>query len=377
MPGFLLFMLLIQVGLDAAVVPDRGIASLPGRESRLILGISGHPLSSAAYNANSATVAGVSYDVQIDMLKSMGLEIYRVDVYTNASGRSRNHDKFVALLEKCRDQGISVLPMIYDRCRYTGSPMAAYEEGFAQMAGFARLYGAYLTHFELGNEMELFDKLRVSGDGRREENYDPERIAVAAQYIRGMEEGLKSVKPQAKSMVNTAGYLPVFWMDKMMEAAPSIDICAWHVYPEMPPLYRLRFGIGNIHDYLYNRYRRPIWYTETNSRARADLSEAENAERSSRWSKAFREDCMESVYVEAVIYHELLDNPERGGVKNRNYEEEHFGFVRFEDYPGKKDEAAYQAWASRPDRYQRWAFRKAALDLIQLRQEKTHEHSDL
>ncbi|QEC53363.1 hypothetical protein EDD80_103108 [Anseongella ginsenosidimutans] len=358
------FLLLATLHLSAAGEKSHKI-SADTTDTGFRLGISGHPLSAVAYNANSSTVRGINYDTQIRMLKDMRLTVYRMDVYTNPAGKSRNHTMFLEMLAKCRENGITVLPMIYDRCRYDAAPRDAYQEGFTQMAGFARLYGKYLSYFELGNEMELFDKLRVSGDGRSEKNYDMQRVIRAEQYIKGMEEGLKSVMPDAKSMVNTAGFLPVFWMDRMFAAAPTIDICAWHVYPEMLPLYKSRFGIENIHAYLYDRYKRPIWYTETNSRARKDLTAAQNEERSYKWRKAFTSGCLADPNVKAVIYHELLDNPERGGLEHANYEEEHFGFVKFNGYPGKDDKAAFKAWKAMPDRYQNWSYRKAALDLIE------------
>lgn len=340
---------------------------LPVRDAaRLMLGISGHPLNTFAYNANPVTNPGVSYDTQVAMLKEMGLRIYRMDVLTKPSGESVNHSKFLDILGKCRRQGITVLPMVYDRCRYEGTPEEAYAEGFRQMAGFAKLYGYYLEYVELGNEIELFDKLRKrkTGPGTHESHYYMERVLIAEQYIRGMEDGLKSVLPAVKSMVNTAGYLPVFWMDRMFAAAPTIDICAWHIYSEMPPYYEKNFGITNIHEYLFERYGRPIWYTETNARARADKTQEQNEERSYKWRRSFTASCMANPNVKAIVYHELLDNPEKGGLKKPNYEEEHFGFVKFDGYPGKKDADAYLAWKADPDRYQKWSYKKNALDLI-------------
>lgn len=337
---------------------------LPESDAGILkIGISGHTLNAVAYNANSSTNPGVSYDTQIRMLKDMGLTIYRMDVFTNSSGKSVNHAKFIEILTKCRASGITVLPMIYDRCRYNGSPEDAYKEAFLQMSGFAKLYGQYLTYFELGNEMELFDKLHTSGDGRSENNYDMERVVRAEQYIRGMEDGLKSILPRALSMVNT-GFLSIFWMDRMFTAAPTIDICAWHVYSEMPPLYKSKYGISNIHEYLFDRYKRPIWYTETNARSKKHLTSGQNEERSYKWRRSFTAECMADPNVKAVVYHELLDNPERGGFKRQDFEHEHYGYVKFEGYPGKDDEAAYNTWKANPDKYKNWSYKKPALDLI-------------
>lgn len=355
---------------EVMLVPLLILSGISGDTSQtdMLLGISGHPLNTIAYNANSSTNPGVDYDTQVAMLKEMGMDIYRIDVYTNPSGKARNHDKFVRIVEKCIANDIRVLPMIYDRCRYDGSPEEAYREAYRQMSGFAQIYGKYFEYFELGNEMELFDGLRKRGvgNGSSPASYHMERVEIAEQYISGMEAGLKSVMPEAKSMVNAAGYFPIFWMDRMFAAAPSIDICAWHIYSEMPPSYKSKLGIENIHDYLFERYKRPIWYTETNARVSEHLSQEENDERAYEWRRDFTAESLASKHVEAVIYHELLDNPERKGFANKNFGEEHLGFVRFNGYPGKSDKSAYDAWRSDPERYQNWSYKKPAVDLIKL-----------
>lgn len=330
------------------------------------LGISGHTLNTYAYNANPVSNPGVDYDTQIAMLTEMGLTVFRMDVGTKPWGKSINHKKFMDILTKCREAGITVLPMVYDKCRYDGTPQEAYQEGFRQMSGFARYYGPYLEYVELGNEIEVFDKLRKHGvPGTKERQYHMERVEIAAQYIRGMEEGLKSVLPDVKSMVNTAGHLPIVWMDRMFAVAPTIDICAWHVYSEMPWSYKKRFSISNIHKYLFKRYKRPIWYTETNARAKKELTQEQNEERAYKWRRSFTAECRADPNVKAVIYHELLDNPERGGLERKNFEGQNYGFVKFDGFPGKDDPAAYYAWKADHDRYQKWSYKKPALDLIE------------
>lgn len=342
---------------------EKSTGALLSLRSDLLLGINGHPLNTYAYNASSSTVAGVNYETQATMIQQMGMSWYRVDVSTNASGQAVNHAKMLDLIAKCAAKNIKVLPMIYDRCDYTGTPEEAYNEAFTQMAGFATLYGQYFTHFELGNEWELFDKLKKpTGDGRLESHYDTARVARAEQYVKGMEAGLKSVLPNAKSMVNTCGYFPTYWMDKMLAAAPTINICAWHLYADMPGAMLKNLGISNIHQYLYNRYQRPIWYTETNSRSKDTMSQERNEDRSNDWRIRITSEVQTEPYVEALLFHELLDQPERSS--GYNYEEENFGFVKFVGYPGKTDMTAFNAWKADPNRYQNWAYKKQAIDSV-------------
>lgn len=333
----------------------------------LIKGINGHPLNAVAYNANSSTISGITNTQQADMIKEMGLSYYRVDVSTDLNGKALNHTKFLDIINKCAEKGIDILPMIYDKCDSNATADAAYQRGKTQMAGFAQNYGQYIDHFELGNELELFKKLKKTSGliGDKEAHYKLDKVEKYAQYIRGMEEGLKSVKPTAKSMVNTAGYFPIYWMDRMFAAAPTIDICAWHVYSEMPGAYRSNpdINVDNIHQYLYNRYQRPIWYTETNARSKEDLTQEENEQRSENWRVTFTEQCLAEPNVHAVLYHELLDQPERGTFSGYSYEEENFGYVKFDGYPGKTNEAAYNAWKADPDRYQNWSYKKPGVSL--------------
>lgn len=333
-----------------------------GVRSDLIVGINGHPLNTLAYNASSSTVAGISYETQATMIQQMGMSYYRVDVSTNAAGQAVNHAKMLDIIAKCAAKNIKILPMIYDRCRYAGTPTEAYNEAFTQMAGFATLYGQYFDYYELGNEWELFDDLLTSGDGRVENNYDTARVAIAEQYVRGMEAGLKSVLPNAQSMVNTAGYFPIYWMDRMFAAAPTINICAWHLYAEMPGVYQRNLGVTNIHQYLYDRYERPIWYTETNARGVDTFTQERNEDRSNDWRIRLTDEVSTEPNVKALIFHELLDQPERASVYN--YEEENFGFVKYVGYPGKTDMTAYALWQADPNRYQTWVYKKQAIDSV-------------
>ncbi|WP_343704524.1 CARDB domain-containing protein [Chitinophaga sp.] len=335
---------------------------LSAQSANLKVGINGHPLNTYAYNASSSTVAGVSYTTQAAMIEQLGMGWYRIDVSTQPDGQAVNHAKLLDIIAKCSAKNIKILPMVYDRCRYDGTPQEAYDEAFAQMAGFAALYGQYFDHFELGNEWELFDHLLSNGDGRVQSNYDMARVLIAEQYVKGMEEGLKSVLPNAKSMVNTAGYFPIFWMDRMLAAAPTINICAWHLYSEMPSAYQGNLGISNIHQYLFNRYQRPIWYTETNARSKETLTQQQNEDRSNDWRIRLTSEVQAEPSVEAIIFHELLDQPERAG--SANYEEENFGFVKFNGYPGKTDSVAFNAWKADPNRYQNWSYKKQALDSV-------------
>src|SRR5690606_18291769 len=137
--------------------------------------------------------------------------------------------------------------------------------GYAQGEGFAATYPG-ITHIEIGNEIELFDKLKT-GPGTKESEYDLPRLEKALHWAKGMNDGIKSVSPDIKTMFGSAGYLPTYMLDRAFALA-DFDIQVWHIYSEMPGAYKSNFGIENILDYATQRYRKPIWITETNARAK-------------------------------------------------------------------------------------------------------------
>ncbi|MEO6522921.1 MAG: CARDB domain-containing protein [Mucilaginibacter sp.] len=340
------------------------VANLQTLSTGLIVGINGHPLNTVAYNANSSTIAGVDYTTQSAMVKAMNMTYYRVDVATDANGKATNEAKLLDIIAKCQVNNIKVLPMIYDRCNYSGTTTSNYNAAYTQMAGFATLYGQYFDYFELGNEWELFDDLLLSGTGQSQSNYDMPKVLLAEQYVKGMENGLKSVLPSKQSIVNTAGYLPTFWMDRMYAAAPSINICGWHLYADMPPAYLANLGISNIHQYLWNRYHRPIWYTESGYRFKTTYTQQQNEDASNTWRTTLTQDATADPNVKAIIFYELLDEPERSGFSPYNFQEENFGWVKFNGYPGKTNQTTWNTWKADPNRYQNWSYKTPAAELV-------------
>ena len=327
----------------------------------LIVGINGHPLNTVAYNANSSTIAGIDYTTQSNMVKAMGMTYYRIDVATDANGKSTNEAKLLDLIAKCQANNIKVLPMIYDRCSYSGTTTSNYNAAYTQMAGFATLYGQYFDYFELGNEWELFDNLLLDGHlGQAQTDYDMPRVLLAEQYVKGMEAGLKSVLPGKQSIVNTAGFFSTFWMDRMFAAAPTINICGWHLYANMPAAYASNNLTTNIHQYLFKRYHHPIWYTESGYSFKTPLTQQANEDASNDWRNTLTTQATADPNVKAILFYELLDEPELG----TQFTEQNFGFVKFNNYPGHSNTAAYNTWLANPNRYQDWSYKRPGAELV-------------
>jgi hypothetical protein len=363
---------------DTAAETDK---ALPGLQtsvsSGLIVGVNGHPLNNIVYDGLS-TIAGVDYTTQSNMLKAMNMSYYRIDIQTDATGTAVQESRLLDIIAKCQANNIKILPMISDKCSYadTATTTGNYQRAYTQMRGFATKYGQYFDYFELGNEWELFDKLlsQTGGnthDGTQASDYDLPRVLLAEQYVKGMEAGLKSKLPGKQSMVNTAGFFPTYWMDRMLAAAPTINICAWHYYANMPGNLAAKGYTSNIHQYLYNRYHRPIWYTETNYIFKTTKTQQENENASNDWRVTLTAQAIADPNVKAIIFYELLDEPERSPVNEPHFEEENFGYVKFNNYPGKSDPTAFNTWKANPNRYQDWSYKRPAAELTD--QSKTYQ----
>jgi hypothetical protein len=357
-----------QVKTEELVVTKTTDTTIKTQPAGLIIGTNGHPFNAAAYNASS-TVPGVDYATQATMLKAMGMSYYRIDIQTDAVGKASSESKLLDLIAKCQANNIKILPMISDKCSYadTATTTGNYQRAYTQMRGFATKYGQYFDYFELGNEWELFDDLLVTPNGQVQSNYDMPRVLMAEQYVKGMEAGLKSVLPNKQSIVNTAGYLPTFWMDRMLAAAPTINICGWHLYADMPANYQSQLGISDIHTFLFNRYHRPIWYTETGYRFKTTKTQQQNEDASNDWRATLTAQAAANPNVKAIIFYELLDEPERSGFTGYNYTEENFGWIKYDNYPGKTNQAAWNAWQANPNRYHNWSYKRPAAELVALK----------
>lgn len=281
-------------------------------EKNFIFGINGHPVNTIPYNGNSSVVIGVTAQQQVDLMVELGVQWYRIDVQTNEVGFAQSDAAFRSVINRCKQVGIQVLPVFYDSSELfqaTGDVEGAYQHGFRKMEGVAKNYGDLLTHCELGNEWELFrNLLNKTGPGTLPEHYNLERLAVCKAYVKGMEEGLKSVCRHIKSMVNTAGFYPIYWAHQVFEAAPSIDICAWHWYNEMPNAAKATFGWEDVLPEIYREFGRPIWITESNSRWNSSKPEDVNNQEQVEWFNKFFKDCLEFPQCEAYFVHELLNN---------------------------------------------------------------------
>jgi len=311
---------------DSVVLPEKTSSELstavsPGLTTNAInstafeLGVNGHPLGDLAY-------LGIPASVQVEMIKKLGMGIYRIDIMTTSDGSCTVPKVLQPLLDAAAAGKITLLPMLTPRTlKYADSEEDAYQNGKLMGANFAAKYGNVFKYYDLGNDMDV--KSILSGkDGRVTEDYDRKKLVATAAYLKGMSEGIHENDNDAQTMIS-AGW--VHWgFIKFCEAyGVKYDILAYHWYSDMEAAIARSpsLKITDITLTLNNLFPgKPIWITETNFRP-ADLSTMESDQ--NKFLTAFIAKCKVNPTVKAVLVYELFDEPYKKG------DEQHYGIVKW------------------------------------------------
>lgn len=271
----------------------------------VIWGVNGHPLTQPAYfqlkpDAKN-DMAG-----QIAFLKSTGFKYYRFDVPTN-DGLISSRDKFLQLASIAAKQGIKLLPMVY----LAGfdaklSAADAYAKGLQVGTNFTRENGKYFDYVETGNEEESAMFLNnTPSPGNLAAQFDRLKMRVLASYLKGMITGIKKVKPGAKVIINT-GWVHYGYLDVLKEEGVNFDIVGYHWYSDMGKLSSINGYSTNIINLLYNRYKKPIWFTEI---GRRNGSKNGNEQDQAAWAATYIAEIKANPHVQAAFFYELYDEP--------------------------------------------------------------------
>ncbi|MDB5060303.1 MAG: hypothetical protein JWP67_146, partial [Mucilaginibacter sp.] len=153
--------------------------------SGMVLGINGHPLGDEAYK-------GVSVATQIELIKSMGMGIYRIGILSQSDGTCTVPKLLTPLLDAAANGKVTLLPMLTPRTlNYSMTEADAYNAGKTLGANFAAKYAANFKYYDLGNDLDV--KSILSGkDGKIQADYDQKKLLVTAAYLKGMNDGIKS-----------------------------------------------------------------------------------------------------------------------------------------------------------------------------------------
>ncbi|MXV49981.1 hypothetical protein GS399_03280 [Pedobacter sp. HMF7647] len=287
--------------------------------SSLQLGINGHPLDgTGAYSYLTAAK-------QVELLKSMGMTWYRVDVTTMSDGSITVPYLYNPLKEAAIAGKVNILPVLYTRTlNMSATESASYEAGKKIGGNFAAKYGAYFNYYELGNELDL--KILLAGkSGQSQSHYDTAKFKIIAAYLKGMDVGIKEMDPGAKTMVDASWlHYAFFWL--LDNYGVKYDIIAYHWYSEMESAAAgTTYKIDDITKKLSGTFSKPIWFTEFGQRFKNNGVDEENQQ---KFITSFLEKCKKNPRVQVVMGYELLDEPQKNSLLESNY-----GFLKWQAYP--------------------------------------------
>jgi hypothetical protein len=278
--------------------------------SGMVLGINGHPLGDDAYK-------GVSAATQVELIKSMGMGIYRINILSQSDGTCTVPKVLTPLLEAAANGKVTLLPMLTPRTlNYSASESDAYNAGKTLGANFAAKYAANFKYYDLGNDLDV--KSILSGkDGKIQADYDQKKLRVTAAYLKGMNDGIKSKDTDAQTMIS-AGWVHWGFIQFCESYGVKYDILAYHWYSDMEEV-ALRSTSNHIEDITVKLNSlfpgKPIWITETNARPK-DPSIYEAYQNT--FLTSFINKCKANPPVKALLIYELFNEPYKSAAEN-NY----------------------------------------------------------
>ncbi len=283
-------------------------AEVSSTNGSLMLGVNGHSLGQASYK--SLTPA-----TQVSMLKKMGMTGYRQDIDFNSDGTISNLTLFKQLYSATSAAGITILPMVYTKTLdYSSTETAMYAAGKTLGQNVASKNSQYFKYYELGNELD--NKVILSGNGDQTSEYNSAKFKIVAAYLKGMNDGIKAVQPEAKTMID-ASWLHYAYLQMMVSYGVNFDIIAYHWYSEMEGIAANKsINIPDITVKLSTLFNKPIWFTEVGERYKA-VSNINQLQ--SDFLTEFVAKCRKNPRVQALLLYELLNEPEKNSTLESNY----------------------------------------------------------
>jgi hypothetical protein len=310
---------------DTAAIPSSSLASAKLETTSVqlsstlsapfILGVNGHPLGDIAY-------LGVPAADQINMIKKMGMGIYRINILSTSDGTCTVPKILQPLLDAAAAGKVTLLPMLTPRTlNYNDSEADAYQKGKMLGGNFAAKYASVFKFYDMGNDLDLATLLSGK-DGRVTEDYNINKLRITAAYLKGMSEGIHANDPDAQTMIS-AGWVHWGFIKFCETNGVKFDVLAYHWYSDMEAaIVRAKsLNITDITVTLNGLFPgKPIWITETNFRA-DNLSTLESDQ--NIFLTNFIAKCKANPTVKAVLVYELFDEPYKNGA------EKHYGIAKW------------------------------------------------
>lgn len=272
--------------------------TVPPAETSFYFGVNGHPVNQSAYMK-------ISPSEQIRLIKSLGMNIYRVDLTADKGGVIRMHDRYVALKNAADSARVTLLPMVSSGTfDYDIAEEASYQTGYERGAAFASNYQHDFVYYNLGNELDN-KCILPQKSGTSVNHYDPVKFKIIAARLKGMNDGVKSVDKDAKTMVD-ACWMHYQYLLMLENYGVNFDIVAYHWYNDMESMAVKTYNITDITQFLSEKFAKPIWFTEINIRNRTGTT---NDQVQRDFLNSFIVKCKNNPQVKAALVYELFNQP--------------------------------------------------------------------
>lgn len=374
--------ILVQYSCQTARYPSYSSSNReeikPIQKEKFLWGINGHSLR-PSYSGYANQYLKFSYEEQIELLKQLNMEIYRVDVHVNEKGIWNEKEKdFTRLVEELHKNDIELLPVIFTNPWRTGEVEIGddwdynkvkgiveannkfyfqsvkeldvweyyYDLAYRSLHSFTLKHGDKVNYYHIGNEIayyviknySLIDKdnktdlkknvdyffKNLGGDEiihffQSEEH--AKRIIASAAYVSGMIDGIKAVKPEATTVVNGTridyGYMKLL---NMLDV--DYDVIGWNWYSNFGPFndYNTKFKANVYQELVQIGNGKPIWITELNKTLGSYYGEDTQF--------VDLKEQIDEIYdlpkIESIIVYELIDMD----YENPDWAESYFGLLK-------------------------------------------------
>ncbi len=229
-----------------------------------------------------------------NLIKSLGITTYRLDVNTSQ----------YALVDALLAEGIEIVAIL-------GGVNNDYNASFNEAVTFASRYLGQIHTYQASNERDVASG-PVAGNGELPSDYDTAGYNAGKQTIDGLMDGIKSVDPTAKVMVNFT-WLHYGFIQRLFDDGVTPDIIGIDWYWDDITAVQ---GSKNLPQIVKDAFGLPIWIAEGN-RKDGSLNGAEQAQADYITTTATAMRANQN--IAAYFVYELLDEPAHGTNTERFY----------------------------------------------------------
>lgn len=279
-------------------------------------GINGHNYYYKSYPIRSV-------EEQIDLAAELGVDIYRFNLNPKSPSDYDYLDIVVDLVER---YGMKLLLVMDDNVSSPEVLRLRYETVAKRYNG-KNGHGT-IPYIQVFNEVDVWcmhakdfpDKPIVEGDGTLPSHYSKKALEFMLPRFKAAMAGVKAGNPQCKTVINIS-YMHTFLFDYLKDNGVKWDITGLDWYANMGSYDKI---LRRVQD----RYPQDIFICETNIWPFNPGMESDYENDTTFLPNAMRHVYHNYPHVKAMIFYELLDEPDFEIHKGQYEGESHFGFVK-------------------------------------------------